>query len=134
MTHVDTTFLVDLLKESRRAAAGPATRLLDLLVDTELGVSIFVLCELEAGIHLSVDPARERQRVETVVRPLALVPPDRRVAAIYGELFASLQSRGEMLSALDLLIGSTALANSAPLVTRNRRHFERIAGLELISY
>jgi predicted nucleic acid-binding protein len=29
----------------------------------------------------------------------------------------------------DILIAATALANDLPLLTRNRRHFERVPGL-----
>jgi predicted nucleic acid-binding protein len=35
---------------------------------------------------------------------------------------------------MDLLIGAAAVADGAPLVTRNRRHFERIEALDLIDY
>lgn len=134
MIHVDTSFLVDLLKEERRSVRGGATELLGSLLEGPLGMSIAVLCELEAGIRLAGDPVRERRRVEAAIRPLELVPIDPRIAALYGELCATLQKRGEALAAIDLLIAATALAHAAPIVSRNRRHFERVPGLELITY
>jgi tRNA(fMet)-specific endonuclease VapC len=34
----------------------------------------------------------------------------------------------------DLLIASIALANRATLVTRNRRHFEKVPGLMVVNW
>jgi predicted nucleic acid-binding protein len=35
---------------------------------------------------------------------------------------------------MDLLIATTCLYHEAPLLTRNRRHFERVPGLRLLAY
>ena len=43
MTHLDTSYVVDLLREAAKGTEGPATALLDRLDDDELGVSIHVL-------------------------------------------------------------------------------------------
>jgi predicted nucleic acid-binding protein len=41
---------------------------------------------------------------------------------------------GKMIHPMDLMIGSTALVNDMALVTKNKKHFSRIKGLELISW
>jgi predicted nucleic acid-binding protein len=132
--HLDTSFLVDLLREQRRRKPGAATAALDALADEELAVSLFVLCELEAGAAGSDRPEQERARILGLLAPLELVMPAPSLAPIYGRLLAELEQRGEAIATMDLLIAATALADAAPLVTGNRRHFERIAGLEVISY
>jgi len=134
VTHLDTSFLVDLLREARRAEGGPATALLAALADEELGVSIFVLCELRAGVEGARRPEEERRRVEALVAPLAVVLPDETLPAIYAGVLRRLERAGATIATMDLLIGAAALADGARLVTRNRRHFERIHGLELIGY
>lgn len=65
---------------------------------------------------------------------LALALPGEEVARQYGRLLAELERRGQLISTMDLLIAATALAEGAPLVTGNRRHFERIHGLEILDY
>jgi predicted nucleic acid-binding protein len=35
---------------------------------------------------------------------------------------------------MDLLIATAAVVDGAPIVTRNRKHFERVQGLEVVSY
>ncbi len=134
MTHLDTSFLIDLLREAARDEEGPATARLEALGEEELGVSVHVVCELHAGAELSKDPPGERARVEALVRPLALSAPDERFPPEYGRLLAELRRRGETISTMDLLIATAALVDGAPLVTRNAREFERVPGLEVIAY
>lgn len=134
MTHLDTSYLVDLLREAARGHRGPASTCLEELADEELGVSVHVVCELQAGAELSADSARERSRVEELIAPLALSTPDERFPPAYGRLLAELRRRGETISTMDLLIATAAVVDRAALVTRNARDFERVPGLEVIAY
>ena len=134
MTHLDTSYLIDLLRELARGEEGPASGVLERLADEELGVSVHVLCELHAGAELSIHPERERSRVGELVRPLALSTPDERFAPEIGRLLAELRRRGESISTMDLLVATAAIVDGADLVTRNAREFERVPGLRVISY
>ncbi len=53
MSFLDTDFTVDLLREQRRRVVGPAHRKLQPLGDAPVRLSLFVICELEAGAALS---------------------------------------------------------------------------------
>lgn len=134
MIHLDTSFLIDLLREAGRREQGPASRELDEILDEDLWISVFVACELEAGIELSRRPDRERERVAELTRGLQVAFPDGRFAAEYGRLLADLSRRGETVASMDLLIGTAAVLDGAPLVTRNERHFARVPGLRVLGY
>jgi predicted nucleic acid-binding protein len=134
VTHLDTSFLIDLLREGRHGGTGPATRELDELADEDLWISVFVAGELQTGIELSRRPARERERVAELTQGLQVLYPDSRFAGVYGRLLGELTRRGETIAAMDLLIGATAVLEDAPLVTRNERHFSRLPGLRVLSY
>lgn len=134
MTHLDTTFVVDLIREKARKQRGPATQKLDELAEEQIAVCVHVTCELQAGAELSRDPARERERIAALLKPLATTYPDERFPARYGALLAELQRRGEAISTMDLLIATAALVDEASLVSRNAREFERVPGLRVISY
>ena len=134
MIHLDTSFLIDLLREARRGEPGPATHELDEILEEDLWISVFVACELEAGIELSRRPDRERERVAELTQGLQVAFPDSRFATAYGSLLAELTRRGETVGAMDLLIGTAAVLDGAPLVTRNERHFARVPGLRLLAY
>jgi tRNA(fMet)-specific endonuclease VapC len=45
------------------------------------------------------------------------------------DIYSDLKRRGELVGDADILIAATALENDAVLVSRNKRHFERIAAL-----
>jgi tRNA(fMet)-specific endonuclease VapC len=132
--HVDTSFLVDLMREAARRLDGPATRFLEARPEEALGASVFVLCELAAGAELARDPASERERVARLSGSLEIVMPDDRLSATYGRLLTTLQRSGARISTMDLLIASTAVEAGAPLLTRNRKDFERVPGLEIVVY
>jgi tRNA(fMet)-specific endonuclease VapC len=132
LIHLDTSFLVDLLRGGSRAE--PAQALLAELGDEELGVSIHVVCELSAGAELARDPEAERTRMLSLVEPLAWAQPDERFPRIYAELLAALRHRGEQIATMDLLIATAAVCHDAPLVTRNVKDFERVPGLRVLSY
>ena len=134
MIHLDTSFLVDVLRERARGAGGPAHRLLDTLADEELAISIHVACELHAGAELSSAPAKEHARVAALCSALETVPVDERFPRTYGRLLAELRRRGEVISTMDLLIATAARVENARLVTRNVREFERIPELGVLAY
>lgn len=135
MIHLDTSFLVDLLREAREESRGPASALLDdRLADEELAISVHVACELFAGAELAANRSRERKRVEELCRSLQILYPEEGFAPAYGRLLADLRRAGVVVATLDLLIATAALRSEAPLVTRNVRHFSPIPGLEVIGY
>lgn len=134
MIHVDTSFLVDLMREAARGEPGPATRFLESRPEEVLGASVFVLCELAAGAELARDTARERERVARLGESLETVNPDTTFAATYGRLLARMQRAGVQIGTMDLLIGTAALEGGVPLVTRNRKDFEKIPGLDVLTY
>jgi tRNA(fMet)-specific endonuclease VapC len=67
----------------------------------------------------------------TFVSGLAVLPLDDAITETFGRTRASLRRRGLLIPDLDLLIAATALAYDLTLLTRNRRHFQRIPDLKL---
>jgi predicted nucleic acid-binding protein len=125
MSFVDTDFVIDLLREQRRGAGGPAHRKLEQLGETLICLSVFVLCELEAGAARYHD-SDEVQRVRRLCQQFEIVYPDERFAPQCGETLAALKQQQLTVATMDLLIGTLALVENDTLVTRNVRHFEKI--------
>lgn len=134
MTHLDTSFLVDLLREASSGEPGAAHARLDRLADEELAVSVHVACELYAGAELADQPDQERGRVAALLKALFVVHTGDRFAPTYAALLAELRRRGQPVSTMDLLIAAAARADDAPIVTRNVRDFERVPGLDVLTY
>jgi predicted nucleic acid-binding protein len=132
--HLDTSFLVDLLREAARGVEGPASQLLATIPTEELGISFFVACELSAGAAMSRKPAQERRRVEQLCVALHVDYPDERFPAAYGSLLAAQTRARGRISTMDLLIATSALLAEAPLVTRNAKDFSRVPDLDVLGY
>jgi tRNA(fMet)-specific endonuclease VapC len=134
MIHLDTCFLVDLLREARREESGPATTFIRTVENETVGISVFAVCELYAGARLSRTPASELENVERLCRFLHVDYPDERFAPVYGSLLADLERARQQISAMDLLIATSATVAEVPLVTRNRKDFARVPGLKIVEY
>ena len=135
MTHLDSSFLIDLLREHVRERPGPAFDCIESLDPAEaLGVSVHVLCELRAGAELTKRPLAEHETLDRVLSGLLVVYPDERFAAAYGRLYAVTSRRGTPMSSMDLLIATAATLDDAQLVTRNVKDFGRVPGLRLLDY
>ena len=133
MTHLDTSFLVDLLREQQRRTPGPASEWLETHADESVGASVFVACELEAGAGRAAHPDGERRRLRELAS-ITIAYPDDRYAPVHGDTLARMLLRGRSIATMDLLIATTALVESVPLLTGNRRHFEHVPDLRVISF
>jgi tRNA(fMet)-specific endonuclease VapC len=92
--------------------------------------SAITVAELYYGAQRTADPAFHRERIESLLLPRVLVLPFDAAAAVRcGELRAALEKRGAPLAWADLQIAAIALVFQLTLVTGNRRHFDRVAGL-----
>lgn len=135
MIHLDSSFLIDLLRETTREKPGPAFDLVESLDEDEvMGVSVHVVCELRAGAELSSQALREHEALDQLLSGLLVAYPDDRFAPAYARLLASMLRSGKPVAAMDLLIATAATLDDAPLVTRNVKDFSRVPGLRVLKY
>ncbi len=78
-------------------------------------------------------PAVRIQKLEAGLQAVAVLPYDIEVCRTFGELKAQLELAGDSVSTNDLWIAACAKRHSLKLVTNNRKHFEKIPGLDIIS-
>lgn len=135
MIHLDTSFLIDLYRETASGRPGRALDLIESLDPNELlGLSVHVVCELRAGAELSRHALREHEALDQLVAGLKIVYPDDRFAPAYARLLAATTRSGRPVAAMDLLIATAATLDDAPLVTRNLKDFSRVPGLRVLKY
>jgi predicted nucleic acid-binding protein len=135
MIHLDSSFLIDLLRETARERPGAAIDLIESFDESEiLGVSVHVVCELRAGAELAKKALVEQEQVDRLLSGLLVAYPDDRFPILYGRLLAATQRGGRAVASMDLLIGTAALLDDAALVTRNVKDFSRIPGLRVLRY
>ena len=135
MIHLDTSILIDLLREAARERPGPAFDVMESLDDREaLAVSVHVLCELRAGAELGRRPLVEHESLDRLLGGLVVAYPDSRFAPMYGRLLAAIERSTRPVAAMDLLIATAALLDDASLITRNVKDFVRVPGLRVLGY
>jgi tRNA(fMet)-specific endonuclease VapC len=123
---VDTDWMIDGLSGRRKALT-----FLEAHRDEGLGVSLVTLGELYEGAYGSPDPEAHLASLERFLALFTVVPLSEETMRHFGRLRALLRQHGTLIPDFDLLIAATALAYDLVLLTRNRRHFERIPELQL---
>ncbi len=96
---------------------------------TDFGLSVVVLHELVYGAAKSARPDANLARVDAL--RFERVPLTDADAAEAGHIRAQLARQGTPIGAYDLLIAGQARARGLTVVTRNRREFDRVAGLRV---
>ncbi len=94
-------------------------------------ISTPTLAELYAWAGLLEQPERIFTAVEQLKEHLEVLPFDDRCAKEFGRLRGILKRRGIVVSPIDLMIASVALAHDLTLVTHNTADFRPIPDLRL---
>jgi predicted nucleic acid-binding protein len=97
----------------------------------ESAIAAVTLAELAAGPHATEDKEERARRQDRLQWATATWDPlsfDAEAARTYGRIFAATRAAGQTSRSrlADLLIASTAAANSLPLYTRNPSDFEAL--------
>jgi tRNA(fMet)-specific endonuclease VapC len=125
LTLLDTNTLIHYLKGhpsvvSRLQSAAPR----------QLAIPSIVAYEIEYGT-LKFGASRRRELVSQLLADIQQVPFDREAALESARIRIDLEARGLLIGPMDLLIGGTAVSQSAVLATNNTKEFSRIKGLRL---
>ena len=96
----------------------------------QLAVSSITASELAFGVEKS-GSERNKQALNKFLSPLEILPYDEQAVWHYAQLRHDLQSKGQTIGSLDMLIAAHALALDVVLVTNNTKEFERIERLKL---
>lgn len=93
-------------------------------------ISEITLAELKFGAEKSAAPEKHRNLVKAIEQEFSILPifP---ALDVYAVEKARLSSAGTPIDDFDLLIGTTAIANSLVLVTNNESHFRRMKGIQI---
>lgn len=122
---LDSNILIAAIKGEPRSLLNRLAR----MAPERLCLSAVVMGELLTGAEKSRDPDRTKADLADVVRnfqTLAFTTDD---AEAYGRLRADLESRGEVIGPLDMLIAAQALNRGMVLVSANLKEFQRVRGL-----
>lgn len=130
------TFLVDANVLSEATKPEPDPKVLAWLArhEREIAIDPVILGEIRFGIFL-LPMGKRRARLERWfedgVERIYCLPWEAATGLRWARLLAELRARGQAMPIKDSLIAATALVHGLPVVTLNRRDFEK-AGVEII--
>jgi tRNA(fMet)-specific endonuclease VapC len=102
--------------------------------EQDRAISVITASELLHGVHRARDGAVRTRRaafVEHLLSAIEPIPITTVVARAHAEIWAELESNGNLIGAHDLWIAATALSHGMKVATANVRDFERVPGLRV---
>lgn len=123
MIVADTDVLIDFLSGREHAADRVARE----LEQGQLATTVVNRFELLAGIR----SRRQEKVVHALLSALFTLPLDQDAADEAAEVRRTLESTGSAIGMADSLIAGIVRCHHGVLLTRNRRHFDRVKGLKL---
>jgi tRNA(fMet)-specific endonuclease VapC len=85
----------------------------------------------------AIDAGWGPTRIENLKQELGrhiVIYPDYATCIIYSNIKSECLSQGRPSGEQDYWVAATALARNIPLLTNNRKHFEKISNLEMVNF
>ena len=98
-----------------------------------VGLSIVSIAEIYEGVIYSSDPHGSEAALRDLLVGVDVISIDDEICRVFATERVRLRSAGNLVGDFDLLIGATAIRHDLTLLTNNRRHFERMDGLRIVS-
>ncbi len=97
----------------------------------EFGISSITHAELQYGVEKSKNKNTNQAALDEFLLPLTILPfHGKRLVTCYGEIRASLESKGQTIGPLDMLIAAHALSLDLTIISNNIKEFSRIPNLK----
>lgn len=96
-------------------------------------VSFMTVAELYRGALKKQWGQRRMAELRSRLRQYAVVPWNLQVCIAFAGICNSAEKKGRPITTADALIAACAVSLRIPLLTHNRRHFDGIDGLDVIS-
>jgi tRNA(fMet)-specific endonuclease VapC len=94
-------------------------------------IAVITYGELLHGAKKSRNPEKNLAVVYRIAEIFPIVAVSRAIIETFADLKASLETEGDIIPDLDLLIASTAMTLNYTLISNNTKHFGRIKDLKL---
>jgi tRNA(fMet)-specific endonuclease VapC len=94
-------------------------------------ISVITYGELIYGARKSMHPERNIATANRIAELFQVINIDKGIIEVFGDIKARLESEGNRIDDMDLMIASTSIYMNLSLVTNNRSHFGRISDVVL---
>jgi len=98
-----------------------------------LAASVVSLAELYEGVYYSTNPEGNEEALENFLSGISILGIEDNVCKVFGKERGRLRQSKKIIGDFDLLIASTCIYHRLTLLTNNRRHYEMVDGLSILS-
>lgn len=131
MVCLDTSSAVDIIRGSEQIIS------LEEKIDEseeEITITTPTIMELSKGASLSSKAHGEKEKIHEFLSSFTILELDKESAILAGEIEADLRKKGEFIGIEDIMIAAIVIHNNEILLTRNKKHFEKIRDLKIKTY
>jgi len=129
---VDTAFLIDLFRNDEKAI-----RILEELSrrGERIATTVINMAKLYRGAFLHPKTDEKIAEIEELKDLLIVLDMRIESAKYYGKIYAELKNKGRMAKDRDIMIASIFLSfGERKIITRDKKHFSEIDGIEVVVY
>jgi len=128
MTYIDSDILIDILKGEKTII-----KKFEILATKDLSIKTTTInsFELFKGAYRSQKKEQNLILVNELLKNLDIKEFTFGASKTAAKIFSEISSKGEIIDIADQMIASIVISDNDILITRNKRHFERILGLKL---
>jgi tRNA(fMet)-specific endonuclease VapC len=98
-----------------------------------LAISFMTMAEIRLGMLQAGWGPDRTARMEGFLKQFVLLTCDDDLCEVWARVVYSERARGRVIGVQDAWIAATAIQNNVPLVTHNRKHFEGVSRLIVVS-
>jgi len=99
-----------------------------------VAIAFITVGELYYGAEKAGWGPQRRMKLETVLRNFVVIPYDHGISKAYALILVERERQGRPISSNDAWIAACALRHNVELATHNRKDFDGISNLKLISH
>jgi len=131
MVCLDTSFVIDFLKNNEKTVS--------LMKEFEdrgdfIGLASPTIIEIIRGLGTKHSSKEDEEKINNFIESMNILDLDKESAVLGGKLEIELAKKGEKIGIIDIMIASICIAHNEKLLTKNKKHFEKIKNLEIKSY
>jgi len=124
---LDTSVLIDFIRNEKDAVSF-VKNLSDKYEICTTDINVF---ELYYGAYLSKQTDKNVAAVKGIINTLIVFSTTEESMEISAKLLADLDKKGQKIEIKDVLVAGICLLSSCPIVTQNKKHFERM-GVKIV--
>ncbi|MGI8689366.1 MAG: PIN domain-containing protein [Thermomicrobiales bacterium] len=103
------------------------------LVNSTTYLSFMTVAEMHFGADRAQWGDSRRHRLSVFLRGYPVVQSTPEICVLWGQITAACEHQGRRIAAADAWIAACALRYDAPLITHNRKDFDAVPDLQIIS-